>query len=263
MADHDNTLRGRSGLHLELSGTAMKVYGCAAMLCYDIGRAVFQHGLAGLTGLGPEEMAAALEADPRLLMLSGWASTLQLIGVLAVPVFAFLLVEGFLHTADFKRYLLTMLGFAIVSEAPYDLAMNGAAWDLGGQNTLFTNALCLIMLYGLGLAEEHLASKGAARRLSQGFIVAATLLWSMLLRSAFGLATVLLAAIYYLWREKKGTRVLLGCAVSAMYVTAPLSGFAIWIYNGRRGKLAGKYKYVFYALYPAHLLVLWLLARTL
>ena len=72
-----------------------------------------------------------------------------------------------------------------------------------------------------------------------------------------------LVAIYYLFYEKRGVGVLLGCAVSVLYVTAPLSGYVVWNYGGRRGALADKYKYVFYALYPAHLLALGLIAKAI
>ena len=81
-----------------------------------------------------------------------------------MPVFAFLLVEGFQHTSSFKRYLLTMLGFAVVSEIPYDLAMSGSLWSLNSQNSLFTLSICLIMLYGLRL---YSGRKGAAVRVTR------------------------------------------------------------------------------------------------
>ena len=246
--------RGRPRFHLDMNGSTMKIYGCVTMFLYAFSRSVIQQGLIGMDSYGPGELTAAMEADPDLMMLSGWASVLQLIGGLAVPVFAFLLVEGFLHTRSFKRYFLTMLLFAIVSEVPYDLAMYGKAWYVGGQNALLTYALCLVMLYGLGVLD---GKKGFVIRFCQVLLVGATVLWSMMLQCAFGLATVLLVAIYYLWREKHGVRVLLGCAVSILYVTAPLSGYAIYNYDGQRGKIAEKYKYVFYALYPAHLVVLW------
>ena len=250
--------RGRQRPHLDMNGTTMKIYGCVTMFLYALSRSVFQQGLIGMDQYGPGELAAAMEADPDLMVLSGWASVLQLIGGLAVPVFAFLLVEGFLHTRSYKRYFLTMFLFAAVSEVPYDLAMYGKAWDMGGQNALFTYTLCLVMLYGLGFLD---GKKGFVIRLCQVVLVGATVMWAMLLRCAFGLVTVLLAAIYYLWREKNGTRVLLGCAVSILYVTAPLSGYAIYNYDGQRGKIAAKYKYVFYALYPIHLLVLGLISK--
>ena len=38
---------------------------------------------------------------------------LELLGGLSVPLFAFLLVEGFRNTSDYRRYLLTMVGFAL------------------------------------------------------------------------------------------------------------------------------------------------------
>ena len=224
------------------------------MLFYTISRSVIQNGVIGVGSYGPGELAEAMKTDPHLMMLSSWASAFQLIGGLALPVFAFLLVEGFLHTHSFKQYILTMLLFGLVSEVPYDLAMYGKAWYGGGLNALLTYALCLVMLYGLGVLD---GKKGFVIRFCQVLLVGATVLWSMMLQCAFGLATVLLVAIYYLWREKHGVRVLLGCAVSILYVTAPLSGYAIYNYDGQRGKIAEKYKYVFYALYPAHLVVLW------
>src|SRR5699024_11375707 len=78
----------------------------------------------------------AVAADPSLMSLSTWATILQMIGWLSVPVFAFLLVEGFQHTSSFKRYLLTMLGFAVVSEIPYDqigrASCREGVWSAGG-----------------------------------------------------------------------------------------------------------------------------------
>lgn len=242
---------------LEMNGTTMKIYGCVTMFFYSLSMSVVQNGLIRISDYGPGELTEALATDPELMVLSGWAVALQLIGGLAVPVFAFLLVEGFLHTSDLKRYMLGLIVCSVVSEAPYDLCMYGTWWSMQGQNAMFTYAICLVMLYGLGLLD-----RGPGKHwLLKILLVAAAALWCMLLRCAFGLCTVLLAGIYYLWREQKGMRVLMGCAVSVMYVTAPLSGYAIWNYNGVRGKITGRRKYIFYALYPLHLLILGLIVQ--
>ena len=251
--------RKEKRLSIPMHGTNLKLYGCITMVFYTLSVSVFQIGLLRIGEYDSiEAFSGAVAADPSLMSLSTWATVLQMIGWLSVPVFAFLLVEGFQHTSSFKRYLLTMLGFAVVSEIPYDLAMSGSLWSLNSQNSLFTLSIYLIMLYGLRL---YSGRKGAAVRVTQGLVILAAVLWCGMLGSAFGLCTVLLTATYYLVTERKGMRVLLGCAISAMYVTAPLSGFALWHYTGQRGWNGNKY--LFYAFYPIHLLICGVAARLL
>lgn len=263
MKDDDYTLneakRHLPRFRVEMDGTLMKILGCAAMFFYSLSISVIQNGLLHVADYGPDELAQAMSTDPNVMLLSGWAVAFQLIGGLAVPVFAFLLVEGFLHTSDLKRYMLGLVICSVVSEAPYDLCMYGTWWSMRGQNAMFTYAISLMMLYILRMLENGQGGRWFLKLV----VVAAAALWCVTVRCAFGLCTVLLAAIYYLWREQKSMKVMLGCAVSVMYITAPISGFAIWLYNGRRGKIRGRGKYVFYALYPLHLLVLGLIGRAL
>lgn len=241
---------------IELTGTKLKLYGCITMLFYTIGVSIVQNGMIQINQYDNVTFSKMLSENPDMMLLSGWASVLQLIGGLAVPVFAFLLVEGFVHTSSFWRYLLTMLGFAVLSEIPYDLAMNDTLWDLSSQNALFSLSICLVMLYGLRLLQER---GGKLSKVLMVMVVIAALLWSSLFRCNFGLCLILLCAVYYLLYDRKGIRILMGCAVSTMYVTGPLSGYALWSYNGERGW--NKNKYVFYAFYPLHLLILGIIAR--
>lgn len=242
--------------YLLMTGRNLKIYGCVTMLFYTISMSIVENGLIHVNAYTADGLTQAMAADGHLMMLSTWATVLRLLGGLALPVFAFLLVEGFVHTSSFKRYLLTMLAFAVISEIPYDLAMDDALWSVSGQNVMFTYAICLVMLYGLRM---FVGKKGLRFRLAQLFIVLAAILWGELLQSAFSLITVLLCAVYYLFYEEKSKRVLYGCAVSALYVTAIFSGYALWNYAGERGKIRNKY--VFYALYPAHLLLLGIIAH--
>ena len=95
------------------------------------------------------------------------------VGRIAFPVFALLVAEGFSHTRNRWRYLLSLLLFAVISEVPWYL-LNGVD---GTHNVLFTLALgtaCLALFEGLcehrilcclsilllaGLAEYHLLEK--------------------------------------------------------------------------------------------------------
>ena len=72
---------------------------------------------------------------------------LRCIGRLSFPIFAFLIVEGFEHTSDFKKYMVRILLFGLMSEIPYNLMISGKFIDFTHQNVFFTFAIGLMMLY--------------------------------------------------------------------------------------------------------------------
>lgn len=71
------------------------------------------------------------------------------IGRIAFPIFAFMLVEGYFHTRNFKKYLLRMLIFALIAEIPFNLMMGGVINPFD-QNVMWT---FLIALLGMKLME--------------------------------------------------------------------------------------------------------------
>lgn len=74
------------------------------------------------------------------------------IGRVAFPLFCFALSEGFYHTHKRSRYALRLFLFALISEVPFDLALNNGDIDfLHGTNVIFT---LLLALLGLWAAES-------------------------------------------------------------------------------------------------------------
>ena len=76
------------------------------------------------------------------------------IGRLAFPIFIFLLLEGFQYTHNRFLYIGRLLLFAIISEIPFDLAVNlstnsilkGHVLEFTSQNVFFTLAIGMIVL---------------------------------------------------------------------------------------------------------------------
>ena len=131
----NNTL-SRPGF--SLSGTALKRIACLSMLVDHLGASLLENGLFRCSAI-----------DPRLV---GLDQLLRLVGRLAFPIYCFLLVEGFLHTHDLKKYALRMLGFALISEGPFDWAFfSGVYW--GHQNVYFTLLLGLLAMKALDTSQ--------------------------------------------------------------------------------------------------------------
>ena len=195
---------------------------------------------------------------------------LRCIGRLAFPIFAFFIAEGYAHTRSFGKYLLRMAIWAAVSEIPFNLEF-GHFFVPGRQNVLLTFCLALLTLRGLDrLRREPEAAgyAGAALALAAGFAA------GELLRVDYGGWGVVTVALFYLCREGRyakpglllGMLVLNGICIGSR--TVPVFGIAVPIqilaaaalpvirlYNGRPG-IKGRWRWAFYAFYPAHLLVL-------
>ncbi|HCT92611.1 MAG TPA: hypothetical protein DF613_14715 [Lachnospiraceae bacterium] len=235
----------------DISADGLKNFACIMMLMQTIGIAVLENGLIHIDAYTQESLSLAMGEDSRLMMLAGIASVLQLLGGMAVPIFSFLLVEGFLRTSNYKCYFIRLLAFAVLSEAVYDLAVYGKLWDLSGQNALFSMAVSLLMLYFLRMVQEK---KGAAGILLRLLIVGSGVFWVSLLRANCGLCVVLLTAVFYLLYGKNTWKTILGILISLLYVTGPLAFYGIWCYNEvRKNKIPG---YAYYLFYPLHLLLL-------
>jgi len=250
-------MAGRRGVWRTPSVTAdgLKIFAGIIMLIQSIGITIIEKGLIHLDQYTQAELSQAMEKDSHLMLLAGIGSVMQLIGGLAVPVFAFLLVEGFRRTSDYRRYLLSMAAFALLSEIPYDLANSQKLLDWSGQNALVTMCVCLLMLYFLRMFEGKKSFGCSALRY---LIVICSIVWVTLLRAQYGLCMVLLAAVFYMFYTRNVLKTILGMLVSLLYVTGPLSFYGIWCYNEERKDRVPKYAY--YVFYPLHLLILGIIA---
>ena len=78
------------------------------------------------------------------------------VGRLAMPIFVYLLAEGFRHTKAREKFLVRLLVFALISEIPYDLVMGNAVNFAANTNIFYT-----LFLGGMAIClHERLKERG-------------------------------------------------------------------------------------------------------
>ena len=176
------------------------------------------------------------------------------IGRLAFPIYCFLLVEGFFHTKNVKKYFRNCFLFAILSEIPFNMAIFGQVFYSRGQNVYFTLCIGLATLIILDRRKRYPKSK---YMLLQIFIIVLAASIGQIFDVDYHWKGVLFIVMFYYVRNmQEWIRNLVGICAFAYEGTAPLAFLPIHFYNGTRGR---QMKYLFYAIYPIHLLILGLI----
>ncbi len=235
--------------------------------------------------------SAALHVFAMLLMLCDhlWGTIvpgnqwLTAIGRLAFPIFAFLIVEGYMHTRSLRRYTLRLLACALLSEIPFNLMLSGRIFNPVHQNVLWT------FLLGLGCIHLNELARKRNKTWLSVLTAVGTLLGGMLAGYlamvdyyGVGVVTVL---VFYFFRGRRWWQLLAQAAtlyylntevLSGLYFETELFGFPfqivqqslavlalipIWLYRGRQGYHAKWFRWMCYLFYPLHMLALWALSH--
>lgn len=228
-----------------LSGCWLKVIAMVAM--------AIDHVAAFLLRYDPDFTTALFTVSSRQV---SWCFLMRCIGRLAFPLFAFLLVEGFLHTSNRMKYGRNLLVFALISEIPYDLVRRGSLFA-AGQNVFFTLFLGFLALYTVDRWES---GKDSALRLA--VILFSLIGIGILFRTDYGSTGVGFILLLYVLRRNRILQTAIGCCYLPMRLIAGLAFIPINLYNGQRGFIQGHIgKYLFYIFYPLHLLAIYLIRR--
>lgn len=230
--------------------------------------------------------AAVLHILAMVLMLMDhlWATLLPAqdwltcAGRVAFPIFAFMSVEGYFHTHNFKKYAQRMLLFAVLSEIPFDLMYGGTWFYPVHQNVIWT---LLMGLLGIHLMEtvRKKQKPWVYVLVSAGVVAAGGILGTLCMVDYYGVG-VLTVFIFYFFRGRKWW-CLLGQLLALYWVNVQMLGglmypiqlfgmefelcqqglallalLPIWLYRGRQGYHSKPFQYACYAFYPVHMLIL-------
>ena len=201
------------------------------------------------------------------------------VGRMAFPIFAFQIAEGFAHTSSFKKYALRLLGFAVISEIPFNLFYSSRLFNPYHQNVLFTLLLGLLAVSVIDNIKKNKTAKN----------ISLSVLWLLLITITsvigfvdYGFLGVLTVVMFYIFKNFPFAWVLQLVAIVLINIVffegqvliveilgktfeIPYQGFAvfalipIWLYGGKKGKSSKIMQYSFYAFYPVHMLILYLI----
>lgn len=202
---------------------------------------------------------------------------LRYIGRLSFPIYCFLITEGVRHTHNIYAYGARLLGFALMSEIPYDLAIHGQLFDFNEQNVFFTLLIGMVVVYGAMILPD----------LSQSlFVCILGMGMALLIKSDYTAYGVIMMYCFYYFKDKPLhlifsvglTNYILGLGGTGSQKWAVLALIPIFLYSGkkkwsikdnneikRNNGDAGRtvidilVQYMFYAAYPLHLIILYAL----
>lgn len=221
-----------------LSGSVLKIFAIIAMTLDHVAHFV---------------LARIPEFKEVLFVLHGksfsWCSILSAIGRSAFPIFAFLIVEGFVHTHDRRKYGRNLFLFALVSEIPWNLVHCGGLL-YPRQNVFFTLFLGYV---GICVWEQFKDCQWKQWGSVLGLFVV-----SFFLKADYSWMGYVTVLIMYLLRSSRLAQGLGTLCMNPSHLFCTPAALCMCLYNGERGFIRGKVgKYFFYAYYPLHLLVLW------
>ncbi len=198
------------------------------------------------------------------------AIILHIIGRLTAPIMWFFICEGYYYTHNIKKYILRLLGFAVISHFAYCFAfgISPIPFNTGVFNQTSVMYPLFISVLVMWLQDAKI---GMEKWLKQ--VVIFILIWSALPADWSCIAVLAIMGMYkYRGNVKKQIAsmmiwVILYAVVSYLFVNAVYGIIQLFVilvypllkqYNGQRGKKKWT-KWLFYIYYPAHLIIIGIL----
>lgn len=189
----------------------------------------------------------------------------RMIGRLAMPLFIFMLAEGFEKTSSRPRYFARIFVTALIAEIPVYLLHISVMTDYY-HNILFTMLLSFLALYATEKGKFWFVAVPLVALAASAF------------NCEYGAFGVMLAVGFYLVNKYSPKQIFVRftALLAVLLVTMiPLASYENWpiqlwsicaviplaLYNGKKGRRLPRY--FLYVFYPAHLFIIWLLTLVL
>ena len=189
-------------------------------------------------------------------------------GRLAFPLFAFLAVEGYLHTSDLKKYIKRLIIFGLISQIPFMLfrKLVGPEFSI---NIMFTILLGILAILSFDKMKNKylgifisvlLIILGQVLHVDYGWYgVGLVFLIYMTKKNkiVFGISYIVYTLLYYFVGYMKLDFQFIRYYIPYIIMSS-LPIILMLLYNG---KLGYKMKYFYYWFYPVHMLLIYCISK--
>ncbi|MDE5621340.1 MAG: conjugal transfer protein TraX, partial [Ruminococcus sp.] len=186
---------------------------------------------------------------------------MRLIGRLTAPIMSFFIVEGFIHTRNYKKYFFRMFAFAIISQPFYFIMIfrrtpQNTSEFLMHLNVMFNFCVSLIMLKivsGKLRTEKKIFLSGICFMLADlcdwSFIIPVWVLIFFFFRNSTKIRTLLFISMSVILMILKNLEIY---NIGVIMAIVPIA-----LYNGKRSEKNRKInRWFFYIYYPLHIAVI-------
>lgn len=200
------------------------------------------------------------------------------VGRMALPIFVFLIAEGYAHTRNVKNYKKRLFLFGLISEIPFNLMVSGSVFFIFHQNVMFT---LLLGLFAIEAVERMKKNPVSGNLIKNVFILMGLAILATILFVDYNIMGVVMVVLFHVTRKSKLGKLwqfigmfflnivwhkgmMLPVTVGALQFEFSTQGFAmfallfIWFYNGRKGYSNKVVQYFGYAFYPLHMILLYM-----
>lgn len=207
---------------------------------------------------------------------------LRILGRISFPIFSFMVAEGCRYTHNKMRYFITIFGLGIIFQVFYVLFSK--TLEL---NVFITFSLSIISVYSLQFFQKTLYDGTVLKKCLSAFIFLIVVVGIFFLNKVFiihysfaGCILPVFASCFYNSANKETSKIVKTMdsipfrvaffVIGLLFVVLTYKGIQIYslfsiplllLYSGKRGKR--KMKYFYYVFFPAHIVILQILAQIL
>ena len=193
----------------------------------------------------------------------------RIIGRIAMPIFTYLIIEGYFHTSNFKNYIKRLSVLAVITQGIIiilDFLAGDISYKIGDTgNILFS---FVILLGILKLFEKAIYNENIKNKLIFVLYILCVVIIYKFIDLDYGITILVLGIGMYITKKYitniyayKIINSILIIAISLLMGNimqfALLSFIPIALYNGQRGKINNTIKYLFYYIFPIQHLLLY------